>query len=376
MRSPIILALLAMLVATGAAAQTDPSPPTLPRGADPNDWEAYYDRGTQLLATVPAEGDAYLLWARRLAPERAEPLYAHWIALHLRDVRRWQAWMRDDQRVLRSPEIIRMDSLLMRAQVRNPFLHRGLMVLLYQATPGSWRRDLYTRAMLDYSTGKLGEAVRQMDNYVSHHPRNLSARWSLALALVSSGKLDSAQVTMDTLLARLRQGDEQRVVRVYESKEMQEYAAGLLALARHRPAEAREYMERALVENAGAWFAHAGRARALLAAGHADEASQEMAAALEFAPQDAIFHFDYGSALFAAGHPAEAAGQFRRAVKMEPYWADAWAALGDAERGAGHAAEAADAYERFIGLAPRHAAASIETARRQVAALRSAPAAP
>jgi len=371
MRSRILLALAAIVLAAGtAAAQNVPPRPALPRNADPNDWEAYFDRGTELLRTGPREADEYLYWARRLNPARAEPLYAHWIAQHLQNVRRWEAWMRDDPRVLASPEIIQLDSLMLRAQVRNPFVHRGLMVLLYEATPGYWGSDLYTRGMLQYSTGQLDQAVNTLSAYVERNPRKLGARWNLVLALVSSGKMDSAQVVMDTLVVRMRQRDETEMVRVYESKEMQEYASGLLALARNRPAQARAAMEQAIVENAGSWYAHAGRAMALRAERRPAEAAEEMAAALELAPEDAVLRFNYGGMLIDARKPAEAAVQLRRATELEPWWADAWLSLGDAERIAGRAAEAIAAYEHYLALAPRSASATAQGVQGHIERLR------
>ncbi|HET7464748.1 MAG TPA: tetratricopeptide repeat protein [Longimicrobium sp.] len=378
MRSRTLLALAAILLAQGAAAAqgAEPPRPPLPRNADPNDWEAYYDRGTDLLRTVPQQADQYLYWAQRLNPARAEPLYAHWVALHLQNVRRWDAYMHDDPRVVDSPEIIRMDSLLLRAQIRNPFLHRGLVVLLYGATSPSVSDTKFNRGLLQYFSGRLDLAVHTLSQYVEHDPRNLNARWSLVLALVSSGQMDSAQAAMDTLVARLRERDETRVVKVYESKELQEYASGLLALARNHPAEARAAMEQAIVENAASWYAHRGRAMALRVEQRPDEAAQEMAAALELAPEDALLRYDYGVALLEARRPAEAAAQFRRAVKLEPYWADAWLGLGDGERMAGHAAEAIAAYEQYLALAPRGAAATVQAVRDYLERLRQPAAAP
>jgi tetratricopeptide (TPR) repeat protein len=372
-----LLPLLALVfAASSAAAQAAPPRPSLPRGADPNDWEAYFDRGAALLPSEAKEADAAFYWAQRLNPARAEPLYGRWVALHMQNVTRWEAYMRDNPAVLASPEIIRADSLLLYAQVRNPFVHRGLLVVLYQATPGNWSGDAYTRGMLDYSAAKFPQAVRTLSGYVQRYPRRLDARWSLVLALVSSNQMDSAQAVMNSLVEAMRLRDETRVVRAYQSKEMQEYAAGLLYLARHQPAQARAAMEQALVENAAAWFAHSGRALALRAERRPQEAVQEMTAALELAPEDAMLHFDRAGALIEAGHFPESAAEYRRAVAMEPFWADAWLGLGDAERVAGHAAEAVAAYERYLALAPRREASLAQVVQGHIARLRQPAAAP
>jgi len=376
---PLLALALAASSASLAAAQTrEPAPPrpSLPRGADPNDWEAYFDRGAALLPTQAGDADAAFYWAQRLDPSRAEPLYGRWVAFHMRDITRWEAYMRDSPAVLANPEIIRADSLLIRAQVRNPFVHRGLLVVLYQATPGNWSGDTYTRGMLDYSAGKLPQAVRTLSAYVQRYPRRLDARWSLVLALVSSNQMDSAQVVMNSLVEQMRLADETRVVRAYQSKEMQEYAAGLLYLARRQPAQARAAMEQALVEDAASWFAHSGRALALRVEHRPEEAVQEMAAALELAPEDVMLHHDHGAALLEARHFPEAAAEYRRAVAMEPFWSDAWLGLGDAERMSGHAAEAIAAYERYLGLAPRREASIAQAVQGHIERLRQPAATP
>src|SRR5262245_63981256 len=80
--------MLLALVASLSYAQ-NPKRPSVPRGADPNDWEAYYDLGIELLQNDrggPAE--AAFLWASRLRPDRAEPLYARWIAFWVRTAKR------------------------------------------------------------------------------------------------------------------------------------------------------------------------------------------------------------------------------------------------------------------------------------------------
>jgi Tfp pilus assembly protein PilF len=177
---------------------------------------------------------------------------------------------------------------------------------------------------------------------------------------------------MDALVARLREREETHVVRIYESREMLEYAAGLLHMARGHAAPARERMEQALLENAAAWFAHRGRAQALRMEHRPDEAAAEMAAALELAPDDAMLRYDHGAALAEARKFAEAAVQFRRATVLEPYWADAWLALGDAERVSANAPEALAAYEHFLALAPRRMAATVQSVRRQMEQLHRA----
>ena len=126
-----ILIALSVALATAVQAQDAERPP-LPRGADPNDWEAYYDSGLALLMHKdPGGADQAFTWASHLRPDRAVALYARWIAFWAQDVRRFGDYLSDDEKVLRDPQVIRMDSLRTAAIQRNPFVHQGLVIYLY-----------------------------------------------------------------------------------------------------------------------------------------------------------------------------------------------------------------------------------------------------
>src|SRR5262245_62468857 len=137
-------AVLLTFVASGAFAQ-GPERPRLPRGADPNDWEAYYDAGIEILQKDDGSGaERAFIWASRLRPDRAEPLYARWIAFWARDINKFSDYLRDDSRVLRDPRVLAADSLRSAALRRSPFVHQGLVVYLYDRLPGRWRQDQVT----------------------------------------------------------------------------------------------------------------------------------------------------------------------------------------------------------------------------------------
>jgi hypothetical protein len=91
-----VLALVAAaLVALPAAAQSwGPMPPrpNLPRGADPNDWEAYFDLAVSLEPRAADRAEAAFTWAARLDPSRSEPMYALWAAFHFRDIGRFEEY--------------------------------------------------------------------------------------------------------------------------------------------------------------------------------------------------------------------------------------------------------------------------------------------
>jgi hypothetical protein len=92
MRKPLIR--IAVVVATAvsstlAHAQREPARPELPRGADANDWEAYFDLGERHFWYRPAQAAAAFYWASRLDPTRAEPLFARWAAFYAANQGTW-----------------------------------------------------------------------------------------------------------------------------------------------------------------------------------------------------------------------------------------------------------------------------------------------
>src|SRR5713226_9136328 len=80
--------LVALLLLCGPVRIAAQQPRRLPldRGADTNDWRAYYAYGYKQLTIRPSRSDSAFYWASRLAPNRAEPLYGRWLAFWLRNV--------------------------------------------------------------------------------------------------------------------------------------------------------------------------------------------------------------------------------------------------------------------------------------------------
>jgi tetratricopeptide (TPR) repeat protein len=374
MRIPSIT-LAIMLGATAAAAQA-PRRPALPSRADPNDWNAYFDRGVELLRQDGEAADEMFRWASRLDPMRAEPLYARWVAFHVRDSGRFESYLREDSHVLQKPEVVAADSLQFAALVRNPFVHRGLVALAYDQLPGEWGDDPSTRAFLAYARGDLETAAQDMAAQVRRSPGDWRTRHDLVLTLVNLRRYDEARVNLDSVLAALRRRDERRVTHVYESKEMLMYSIGLLYLVQNRLPEAREAFAQAVLEDASQWYVHRGLGLTLFAGGHAAEALPEYRTALELAGDgEPLLLREYADALAAAGQHADAVAQLARLVELDPDWADAWLALGNAQVRAGNTAEAVQSFTAYLARAPRRDAENVARIRATLDRLR-APAAP
>jgi tetratricopeptide (TPR) repeat protein len=370
MKIPALLALaLSLALATPCAAQL-PERPRLPRGADANDWEAYFARGEAMFdQNMPGAAYASFYWASRLDPTRAEPLMALWATFFAREEGTWIGYLEEDRQVMRRPAVIANDSLITRAYMRNPFVHRGLEVALLTRLGRRLRWDRPMAAFLSYGKGDFREAAERFGSIVRSNPgRNVRFRHYRALSFVGAGQPDSAAVEIEQLLAALRERDEAEVT-AYESKAMWEYALGRIYEVQGRHAEAREAYQRALVEDLAMYPAHAGLARLAKAARNVEEALEHAATAAEIAPWDAVMHAAHGEVLAAAGQRDAAIQAYRRAIELEPYWADPYLPLGILHEAGGSRDAALAAYRAYLERAPRRLTNNIGVAERRMAEL-------
>ncbi|MBD0320834.1 MAG: tetratricopeptide repeat protein [Gemmatimonadetes bacterium] len=348
--------LLLVLAATPVSAQERlPERPALPRGADPNSWESYFDLGMRLVPATPSKAEAAFYWASRLDPSRAEPLYGRWAAFHLKDIGRLERYLADDARVLARNDVLRADSLRWHAYRRNPFVHRGLDLVLLDQLPGRWGDDQATRAWISYGEANFARAAEHFGRIAGRSPR--FAFWAV-LANVSGGRYAEATVHLDSLLARTRREETRRLVRPDESKEMYEYALGLLLRAQNKNAEAAAALNRALLENLAFYPAWVQLGDMALKEGRIAEAVEQLQQAAEIAPEDGYLQYRLGEALLQSGKPAEAVSALRRASRLEPYHAAVDLLLGTALDRAGDTSAAKEAYTRYLLRAP--AAARVE----------------
>lgn len=353
-----------LLIATPLWGQAGvPERPSLPRGVDANSWESYFDLGMRLAPRLPTSAEAAFYWASRLDPSRAEPLYARWAAFHLRDVGRWERYLADDPRVMERPNVIRADSLRWRAYLRNPFVHRGLELILMDQLPGRWGNDHATRAWLAYGQGDFARAADEFGRIADRNPR--FAAWAV-MANVSAGRFAEATAHMDSLLARTRREENRRLTRPDETKEMYEYSLGLLHRARHNTTEATAAMQRALLENLAFYPARVQLAEMDVEAGRIAEAVEQLQQAAEIAPEDGYVQFRLGAALLQAGKPAEAVTALRSARRLEPFYAAIDLLLGAALERGGDTAGAKEAYTRYLSHAPLTARAERAHAERSL----------
>ena len=358
MRTGLTCAIMFALAASPLGAQTRDAPKRskLDAKADTNDWEAYYEYGVRNLQRSPRYSLDAFYWASRLAPWSADPLYAQWVAFHMRDVPRFQRYLDDDQKVLTAPDVQRSDSLLRVAFLRNPFVHRAMAMALFDALPGTWGGDVVSRAWLAYANQKLDRATELFGRAISDKPDKLyRLRHVRAVLFVTQKQYDSALAEVTALLDQTRRLDENELVRVYESKAFYEYAIGRLELARGNSQAAREAFERALIEDLTYGPAHVWLAGLSEAAGNTESAMGSYAQAVDLTPSDAIYRYQYAVALMKANRMQDGLEQINQAIALEPYFADSYVFKATAHEQLGQPDSARVAYRTYLDRAARNA---------------------
>lgn len=350
--------------------QGPPERPDLPASADHNDWSAYYDRGVALLRGDPARSEAAFYWASEIAPDRAEPLFARWVAFQNRDQRRFLAYLDDDRKTLADPAVRAADSLRLRAMIRNPFVHRGLEIALYDQMGGSWGYDDFSRGLLAYAQPDFPSAAALLGRAIKSDQKGyLWQRLMLAQAFVAMANYDSALAEVQTIRTALDRRDAKKLVVVYDSREFLDYSIALLESARGNAAAARDGLGRALLENPGFYAAHLMLGDDAYARRNDTTAIGEYEAALLIEPHDAVLQYHYARSLTRAGRLADAARALKTAVDLEPYYAAPWLDLGRVLARTNDAAGARGAFSTFIDRAPRSDQADIRAAREALTSL-------
>ncbi len=382
--SRMIVLAAVLLGACSSASTWDPMAAT-PRPiealqvADAADAHAVYQAGVDILSRNPAAAADAFYWAARLDPTWADPLYARRLALLMAQPQLFQLYLEGNRQLHRSPGVASVDSLYLRAYMLNPFLQPKLDIIAYRRVVASsierqLRLDGVTsvssmelenyidqslragspsvRAWMAFSEGRYDDAVR---NYRSALGRDDEPylRAGLARALFHSGQHAQSRTEFANALDGLRRQDEDRVVRVYESKATYEHAIGLAAEALGDAQAAREAYARALQEDLSYHPAHVQLGVLALSLGDTATALSELALAAEIAPNDVRTRYEYGRTLTRTAQYTDAERELRTAIELEPLFAPAYAALGDALAGAGREAEARAAYADFLTRASR-----------------------
>jgi tetratricopeptide (TPR) repeat protein len=366
-RRPLLVLSALCLTATAAAAQKVPKRPELFAGADTNSWFTYYQAGLSNLRRRPdlAADDFY--WAARLNPGAPEPLYAGWVAYWKRQPDRFGDYLAGKRYVVESKEVQHIDSLRLKALQRNPMMYQGLWIELFEDEgPLNMSLDPAMQGIVAYAHGnpmvaaeRLGQAVKSKDNR--------SLRYDRALALYQIAQYDTAANELQILIDDMKKREEKKLVRMYESKQMYEYAIGILMLAKGDTTAAREALGKALTEDLSFAPAHVALAHLSAATGDTTTAVQELSQAVELDSTDVVARYELGVSLMMQNKTEEAKTHLRKAIALEPYFAQPYFPLAyilefdqnnkeAAEMYLAYAARATRAEEQRANLARTHAA--------------------
>ena len=370
MRSALVV--LGVLLAAASAASTaparaqrepEPRRPRLAPDADTNSAAAYHFLGTAILEKDPAKAAEAFYWASRLDPTWADPLYARRIALHMRDRRHLIRYVGGDPATLLDPETRRIDSLMLRARLRNPFLYTRLERVMIQRASDEVRRtatkQLHARvgnypraAWLAYTEGDFDRALEYYARAIAQTPAAYGLHAARARVFYQLALYDSALAEQRQLLDKSRKATAERLAYVYDSKAMYEYGLGRIHEAREDLPAAKEAYGRALAEDLSFYMAHAALGDVHLAQGDTAGAIEEYDLAVQLRGDDAALRTSFGFILAAAGRTDAAIPHLRRAIELEPHFAPPYFYLGRMLERKG-SNEALDQYERFVARARR-----------------------
>lgn len=370
-RSLLVLSALCLTV-TAAAAQQVPKRPELFAGADTNSWFTYYQAGLSNLRRRPdlAADDFY--WAERLNPGAPEPLYAGWVAYWKRRPERFWDYVAGKRFIVESKEVQHIDSLRLKALQRNPMMYQGLWIELFEDEgPLNMSLDPAMQGIVAYAHGNPMKAAERLGEAVKSK-RNRSFRYDRALALYQIAQYDTAANELQILIDDMKKREEKKLVRMYESKQMYEYAIGILMLAKGDTAAARVALGRALTEDLSFAPAHVVLARLSAATGDTATAVQELSQAVELDSGDVVARYELGVSLMMQNKTEEAKTHLRKAIALEPYFAQPYFPLAYILEFDENNKEAAEMYLAYAARATRAEEQRANAARTRAAELQKA----
>lgn len=381
----LLFALLVLGAAAPAHAQRGDAPrrPRLSADADSNDARAHMQEAVQKLRGAPREAADHYYWAYQLDPANADALYGRYTALLLSNPQRLVDYWNGERRVVRSREMVAIDSLYFRALTMNPFLYRshenevfrvymrtiarqaydraGGMNIVSESDIQGWINDYmqhgaaWLRAEEAYGQGRYPDALRYYDEAI-REARAGGRSWlraDRARLLAHMNSNPAAVEAFTQTLADMRTEDERNLVYLYQSKALMEHSLGSLHERMGNADAAREAYGRALTEDLAFYPAHVRLGMLALAAGDTATALAELDLAVQAGAVEPSVRYTYGAVLAQLGRLDDAAGQLQQVMTATPHWADPYFVLGAVRDGQGNLQGAREAYEGFLSRAPR-----------------------
>ncbi len=332
---------------------------------DTNDAHLYYAAGVDAIRTDPSLASAAFYWASRLDPSWADPYFARWYTL--RTAADEDRPRRIDGRVIKRritlPDSVRrrIDSLILQAYVRNPFVDEQLAVegpallATYQVAMAHNGRHISSKltwygafAMRDWAT-----AARMLRAALDSEPSAIGLYVYRAESQFYLTQYDSCAATLRAAIARIDEHDPRDTLRVYRSKEMFTYAIAIAEDAAGNDTGARTAYRQTVSENDGFAMAHLHLANRAMARQDTATAIVEAIEAAEIQSGDADVELNAGYALLQARRLTDAIVHLHAAVRIDPQYALASLYLGQALSQHADTAGALAAYRDYLARSRR-----------------------
>lgn len=262
----------------------------------------------------------------------------------------------------------RIDSVLYEAFGIDPFTPRQYSRLVYDAMPGVWGNDMFTKGFLAYTEGRYDLATSYLRKATGGRAAR-PARYYRALSFHAQQRYDSAAVELEALAAMARAENARRLQVVYDTPAIYEYGVGVAKLRLKDWDGARAALLRSLEEDVSFAAAHLALADVARQKGDTAEMLRETQMAVDLRPTSGWLHDAYGTALRFAGRLDEAVAEYERAIALEPYWAAPYDNVAIALDTLGRRPEAARRFTDFASRAPAAYATQVAHANARAAAL-------
>lgn len=355
---------LFLILLTGVAPLAAQDQPYLPRDKDPNDWTAYYERGVRELDHRPAIAEAYFAYAARLDPSVAEPLLGRYAAWW-----RFRPWVRNRlwlDNPTDSDSARATEEWLAEADLRNPFVHQGLLLW---TLPKGWSvrtDDAYGRGIRAYLHGAWDESVREFTTAIGRDATRWRAYRYRGLAHVQLGQLDEAARDFEELLARVSAFENQVTVHWDLGKARLYYTLALIRLMGGHRDEARDAFQSAFAVDLGFVLGHMYYGNLLLESGDTVGGLREYALAADLRPDDALIRQNYGAVLLNLGRPDSALVQLTEAIRLAPDYAPLYFNRAVCLERLGRTEEALAMHREFVARAPQRLTELLQQSRRRL----------
>ena len=377
-KQTLLFAICTSLIASLTGAQQRmPDRPDLPGGADRNDAWSYYRLGQSTLRREPQKAADAFYWAARLNPVWAEAYYGRRVALLLRDPRRLTRYFDGEARVVKSKEIVAIDSLYLYALTLNPFLgpqfdHLILEAVIEEisnqaanrtgesASAFAYAVSVYLaqgppewRATMAYRDGNYQDALALYAKAIDHAKEKASLMSERGRLFYQIGQADSALVVLTQAIDQMRKSDKDDLVFLYQSKALMEQRIGLIEHVKGHNKAAKDAFGRALEEDLSYFPAHVQLALMGLESGDSVSVTSEMDMAVQIKPDDAGIRYQYGFALGSLNRLKDAEVQLKKALELDPDFAAPHFILSEVYQASGRKPDALKEIQAFLSLAAK-----------------------